>query len=767
MSQSAVVPLARSLSPVQRAILRGLCAVIGACVLAVAARVLFGLGAGLPETIYTQWLMSVTAVSAAVGLVWRVIAVPEQRGVWIPLAAGVVAFALGTVLWAFWLERLEEPPYPSLADPLWLAIYPLAFVSAVLVVRAQIGRIGASVWLDGVIGALAAAAVAGALILGPLTENAEGSFAAVLTSLAYPVGDLLLVGVLVAGLLMSGGRPTVTSSVLAAGFVAFGAADVIYLKSVAAGSYVTGLVPNLLWLSGLALLTLASWRRISLLSGTERLGRLVESVPTVLAVVAVGLLVVDHLIGLDAATVGLAAATLLVALGRLARSAREERFLHASRRDALTDELTGLPNRRALNAAAAALLAPDPDRKVALLLIDLNDFKEVNDTLGHDAGDQLLVGLGRRMARELRPGDLLVRLGGDEFAVLIDGYHDPSDAEAAAWRLLSSLEEPFPIHDIQLRAGASIGIACSPLDGSTPRELLSCADIAMYRAKHARTGVQLHDGALHGTALDRLALAGELDRALADGEIVPHFQPQIDPRTGRLTGVEALARWEHPARGTLAPAEFLSAIEQMNLSRRLTLRMLETATAFASECAGAGLDVPVSVNLAAANLMDEALVGDLADILRIRGLSADQLRLEITEGIVMTDPDRAITLLHRIRALGIGISLDDFGTDNSSLSYLNRLPVDELKIDRSFIADLTTNPRTHAIVASILALAQTLGLRSTAEGIEDRGTLEMLGTMNCNAVQGFYIARPMPGADFIDWANRRHPTQAAPSAADA
>ena len=339
-----------------------------------------------------------------------------------------------------------------------------------------------------------------------------------------------------------------------------------------------------------------------------------------------------------------------------------------------------------------------------------------------------------------------MRLGGDEFAVLIDGYHEPSDAEAAAWRLLSSLEEPFPIYDIQLRAGASIGIACSPLHGRTPRELLSCADIAMYRAKLARTGVQLHDGALHGSALDRLALAGELDRALADGQIIPHFQPQTDPRTGRLTGVEALARWEHPTRGTLAPAQFLSAIEQMNLSRRLTLRMLETATAFAAECVGAGLEVPVSVNLSAANLMDEALVGDLTDILRIRSLPSDRLRLEITEGIVMTDPDRAIALLHRIRALGIGIALDDFGTDNSSLSYLNRLPVDELKIDRSFIADLATNPRTHAIVASTLALAQTLGLQSTAEGIEDLDLRTRMTALGCEIGQGYFFAKAMPAS---------------------
>jgi diguanylate cyclase (GGDEF)-like protein len=756
----ALLPLGRPLRGVQRVILRGLYAVIGACALAIAARTVFGLGAGLPETLYTQWLMSVATVSAAVGLVWRVIAIPEQRCVWIPLAAGIAAYALGAILWAFWLERLEAPPFPSVSDPLWLALYPLSFVSAVLVLRAQIGRIGANLWLDGLVGALSSAAITGALILGAVIESAEGSFAAVLVSIAYPVGDLFLVGILAAGLLMSRWRLTAPTILMAAGFIAFGAADALYLKSVATGALETGLAPNLFWVVGVGLLALSAWHPVPALEGRSALGRLVEAVPTALGIVAVGLLVVDRFTRLDGATLGLAVAALVVALLRLSRSAREERLLHESRREAHTDELTGLPNRRALNAAVRARLTPASARTAALLLIDLNGFKELNDALGHEAGDQLLAGLARRMADALRDGDMLVRLGGDEFAVLIDDCDDPSDAEAAAWRLLTQLEEPFPILDLQVRVGASVGIACAPLHGSSSRELLRRADLAMYRAKTARTGVQTYDGTTDGSSSDRLALAGELDRALAMGEIVPYFQPQVDPRTGRLTGLEALARWEHPDRGTLGPGEFLPAIEQTNLSRRLTLRMLEAATDFAKELAAAGLDAPVSVNLTAANLMDDALVGDLTDILRTRDLSSDRLRLEITEGTVMADPDRAIDLLNRIRALGIGVSLDDFGVDHSSLSYLNRLPVDELKIDRSFIAGLTTDARTAAIVASTLALTQTLDLRSIAEGIEDQDTLELLGAMDCDAAQGFHIARPMPGADILRWAGTgRHPAR--------
>jgi diguanylate cyclase (GGDEF)-like protein len=473
--------------------------------------------------------------------------------------------------------------------------------------------------------------------------------------------------------------------------------------------------------------------------------------PTVLAVTAVALLILDRFRPLAPVTLGLAIATVLVALTRLARSAREERLLHESRRQANTDELTGLPNRRALTAAAEAVLGSSSPQPAALLLIDLNGFKELNDTLGHAAGDLLLKEVGRRMGTCLRPDDLLVRLGGDEFAVLLAGCSEPAEAEAAALRLLSGMRSPFPILGLQLRTSASIGIACAPLHGTTPSALLARADTAMYRAKSARIGVQLYDGSPDGISPDRLALAGELGRALAEGEIVPYFQPQVDPRTRELVGVEALARWEHPVRGTLPPAAFLAAIEQTNLARELTLTMVEMATGRLAQWAAAGVDVAVSVNLAAANLMDDAFVGDVADILRLHDLRPDQLCLEITEGILMADPERAGAVLDSIRALGVGLSLDDFGTERSSLSYLSRLPVNELKIDRSFVRELPRNPRMATIVAATCDLARELGLRSVVEGVEDAETLELVARMGCDSVQGYYVSKPIPGAAFIDW----------------
>jgi diguanylate cyclase (GGDEF)-like protein len=697
-------------------------------------------------------LLWIGAGFAGATLLLRVIVVPQQRWIWLPLALGVSFFAVGAAMWVLWFERLDPPPYPALSDVFLLAIYPLGFLSAMLVLRAQIGRIGMSVWLDGLIAFLATASITGALVVGPLTQGAVGSATAVIVTLAYPLSDLLLVGVVVGSCVMTKWRPGAAFILLGLGFLAYGGADMVYLKGVVtAGAYSVSLVPNLGWLVGVVFLATAAWRPIPALGGREAMGRLAEVLPTILAVTAVALLVLDRFRPLAPVTLGLAIATVLVALTRLARSAREERLLHESRRQANTDELTGLPNRRALTAAAEAVLSSSSPQPAALLLIDLNGFKELNDTLGHAAGDLLLKEVGRRMGTYLRPDDLLVRLGGDEFAVLLAGCSGPAEAEASALRLLSGMRSPFPILGLQLRTSASIGIACAPLHGTTPSALLARADTAMYRAKSARIGVQLYDGSPDGISPDRLALAGELGRALAEGEIVPYFQPQVDPRTRELVGVEALARWEHPVRGTLPPAAFLAAIEQTNLARELTLTMVEMATGRLAQWAAAGVEVAVSVNLAAANLMDDAFVGDVADILRLHDLRPDQLCLEITEGILMTDPERAGGVLDSIRALGVGLSLDDFGTEHSSLSYLSRLPVNELKIDRSFVRELPRNPRTATIVAATCDLARELGLRSVVEGVEDAETLELVERMGCDSVQGYYVSKPIPGAAFIDW----------------
>jgi diguanylate cyclase (GGDEF)-like protein len=424
-----------------------------------------------------------------------------------------------------------------------------------------------------------------------------------------------------------------------------------------------------------------------------------------------------------------------------------ERHLWENRRMAHTDDLTGLPNRRVL-AAALENAVGEP---TGLAVIDLNGFKEVNDSFGHEVGDELLRVVSRRLHEAVRPEDVLVRMGGDEFAVLISGCNDISSAESVAHRLLRAFTDPFAVAGIRIRVGASAGVACDRVDTASARELLRHADLAMYRAKAARTGVVGHDGRRDAGAAERVALMAELGDGLSQGQIVPYYQPQVDIRSGHVVGAEALARWEHPERGVLVPGSFLRAVEQTNLSGALTRSILERAV---SDCAAwkrDGLEVPVSVNLTGADIVDEAFPDLVSGALAEHGLAPDRLCLEITEHFVASDPARALAVLMRLREQGVRLALDDYGIDRSSLSHLDQLPVNELKIDRSFVSQIVSNERTALIVASTIGLAQGLGIRAVAEGVEDQATLDALRTMGSPAIQGFLIARPMSARSLPAW----------------
>jgi diguanylate cyclase (GGDEF)-like protein len=692
------------------------------------------------------------STGAAGSILARLVLVPAQRRVWIPLGIGLASYAVGAVVWTVWIENLAEPPFPSLADALWLLLYPLSYATIVLVVRRQIGRLSASVWLDGLIATLSVAAF-GAALARPLMADATGAPAAVATNLAYPFGDILLAAAVFGGFVLCGWRLTRAWALLAAGFAMFMAADILYLRSLVDAGYVTETLQNLLWGGGLVLLGRAPWMSVRPV-GSGR-SRLAAPVPSAFAVAAVGLLVYDHFFGIDVVSLTLAVSTVMAAMLRLILTVREERHLWDTRRLARTDDLTGLPNRRALADALDRALTSRDSAQVALLVIDLNGFKELNDTLGHEAGDDVLRAVGVRLRGALRPEDMLVRLGGDEFAVLAEDCGSLAGAELVGTKLLRALERSFPVAGISVQIGASVGVACHPEHGRTPSELLKRADVAMYRAKAGHTGVERYDGSQDGRSAERLALAGELGRAIASGQIVPYYQPQIDPRSGRLVGVEALARWDHPQHGVLPPGRFLPAVEQSSLSRLLTLSMVEQAVAHCAGWRREGVDVPVAVNLSAANLVDDAFDLDVAEILERHGLPAERLRLEITENIFLTDPQRALTLLRRLKAMGVLLSLDDFGTRHSSLSHLDRLPVDELKIDRSFVGQLTTDERKAIIVASTVQLAERLGLHAVAEGIEDAATWAALSDMGCPAIQGYLVARPMPERALRAWTHAR------------
>jgi len=429
-----------------------------------------------------------------------------------------------------------------------------------------------------------------------------------------------------------------------------------------------------------------------------------------------------------------------------AHTAAQRALRHQATHDALTD----LPNRAQLrDRLARAWAAGTPP---ALLLLDLDGFKDVNDTFGHDQGDALLREVARRLRGAVRRGDTVARLGGDEFAVALPGA-DAAGAERVARAIRTALDAPFQVGSHVLPIDASVGIALAPAsaDGAALDTLLRHADVAMYAAKRGRLGQQVYDPALDTYSPERLGLIAELRAAIAAGALTLHYQPQVDVRSGRVRGVEALVRWPHPERGLILPDEFIALAEQTGLMAPLTDWVLGEAIRQCGVWRRAGLALTVSVNLSAWNLHDPTLPDRLTEILRASAVLATSLRLEVTETTLMADPQRALAVLTRLSALGVGLAVDDFGAGYSSLAYLKKLPVDELKIDKGFVRELAMDATDAAIVASTVALGHALGLRVVAEGIEDRATWDALAGMGCDVAQGYYLSRPLPSDALARW----------------
>jgi diguanylate cyclase (GGDEF)-like protein len=412
------------------------------------------------------------------------------------------------------------------------------------------------------------------------------------------------------------------------------------------------------------------------------------------------------------------------------------------RRQALHDALTGLPNRTLLHSRADRVLRGD--EPAAMLLIDLDRFKEVNDTLGHDYGDALLVDVSERLQATLRRGDTLARLGGDEFAVLVCGAPDRAAVVELAARLQDALRRPFALRDVAVELEASIGVAFYPEHGETAGALLQRADVAMYDAKRGRRGVATYAPERDPYSADRLGLLAELRRAIECDELVLHYQPKVSLSTGELTGVEALVRWQHPSRGLLSPDEFVPLAERTGAVADLTRWVVDRALKQHCAWREQGIDLPVAVNLAAANIVDVTLPGAVARLLERHDVAGDRLECEISEHTVMADPVRASDVLAALRKLGVRLSLDDFGTGHSSLSYLKRLPLDEVKIDRSFVAGMAEDENDAVIVRSTIDLARNLGLQVVAEGVETAEIMQALAELRCDTAQGYHISRPLP-----------------------
>ncbi|HET9126302.1 MAG TPA: EAL domain-containing protein, partial [Solirubrobacteraceae bacterium] len=486
----------------------------------------------------------------------------------------------------------------------------------------------------------------------------------------------------------------------------------------------------------------------------------------VLAVVAVLVTVKLHLLGLIVLGGFLAITQYL--LGELITSRQRHDRLQAM---ATTDELTGLANRQQFHERIERRISSaeaGDDLRFAVLLMDLDRFKEVNDTLGHIYGDRLLRDLGPRLVQATRERVLVARLGGDEFGILLPrGCDRRAEVSPIAERLLQIAGEPFAIDDLTLEIGASIGVARFPDDGADATALLRCADIAMYAAKEAQTGLKFYTAEQNQHTKRRLSVLSDIRHALTRDEIVVHYQPIVDLEERLVRGAEGLVRWEHPEQGLIHPGAFVQSVEQSGLIGPLTRHVLEHSIAQCAQWRREGRDMSVAVNLSVRNLLDRDLPREIARLLVTYQVPPASLHLEITESMIMTDPERALATVGRLSELGVRLSVDDFGTGYSSLANLRRLPIDDLKIDRSFVSPMLADESDLIIVRSTINLGHDLGLRIIAEGVEDSATLEHLATLGCDLAQGYHLSRPLAADAFGRWLadTPRHTVDGSPPSA--
>jgi diguanylate cyclase (GGDEF)-like protein len=425
---------------------------------------------------------------------------------------------------------------------------------------------------------------------------------------------------------------------------------------------------------------------------------------------------------------------------------------------ALHDSLTGMPNRMLFQQRLVEAIAEcrRSGQKLAVMLIDLDHFKEINDTLGHHFGDLLLQEIGPRLSSVLRDIDLMARLGGDEFGIVLPELPSEDVAMRIADRLIEELETPVSVESLALDVSGSIGIALFPMQANDAEALLRRADVAMYAAKESGGGYELYDDDMDRHNPARLTLIGQVRPALETGEFVLYYQPKVRLSDGRAAGAEALIRWEHPSLGLLPPDEFIPLVEKTVLLRPLTHYVIETVLKQWREWADMGIRIPIAINVSPRSLLDQELPEQVQEQLRRWDVPPAFLRMELTEGFLMGDSGRTSQVLDALSDVGVGLSIDDFGTGYSSLSYLKRLPIEEIKIDRSFVMQMHVDANDFMIVRATVDLGRNLGLRVVAEGVEDLSTFDRLAEFGCDEAQGYYISRPLSAVEFTRWLSVRN-----------
>ena len=696
------------------------------------------------ETFWDGWLFHVATTLPAILAAVKARVQREMRTAWWLVCTGILCNTAANLIFTYHDQNIDPLPFPAWSDLWYLLSYVCFAVALVMITQRQTRDVSKAVRLDGLIIGLSAGAVAVGLFFESILEQSGSTFA-VITGLAYPLFDVVFIVIVVSGLAPARFRPTWSSAAFMVGTVSFAVGDIIYLDQQAVGTYVPATLLECTWILGLLLFGIAGWAPVTTRSTAPvEFSSGAAVIPSLAAAVALVVVAFGLVGSVPMLASWLAIAAIAASLIRVGLTVRELRRANVAHGQARTDELTGIMNRRGFGEELDRRLAARAE--LSVLVLDLDGFKEVNDSLGHQAGDYLLQVLGERFSTAVPPGALVARLGGDEFGLAIPGGRDAAVRTIAA--VHASLERTVTLEDIPVRVGASIGVAQAPIHGTTRSELLRAADVAMYDAKVTQQGTAWYSVEQDPHSRDRLALIEELRTAIESRSFEMHYQPTVDVQSGDVVGMEALIRWNHETRGVLPPDEFVPLAERVGLIPALTRAVLDLSIAHLADVRRKGEELRLSVNISAKDLVDDDLPAYVRSVLTLHGVPPNLLTLEITETALSSDSVRAERTLNALRAEGVRISIDDFGVGYSSMSQLLKLPLDELKIDRSFIANLSGDLRAQAILSATVELGRTLGLDIVAEGIETSDALDEVRRRGVDTAQGFLFSRALPSACF-------------------
>lgn len=695
------------------------------------------------------WLQAGSYLALAIFVVLRPICVRIERRFWIWISLGLTARSIAFIVYLAFVRNLHPTPYPSISDVGWLTMYIFIIFGIVSVAKERFTGVSPSLVLDALTALLALLSIVISFVYPILSQlTAKGvPVRAIIVNLAYPTLDITLLVVAIGTLLAFEWRPPRYIWMFTVGIVMFAIVDDIYLFEIIKGTFHPGSWLASLSLIATSLMAFSAWQPTLETPSTRKSIFPGLALPGAFSLVSLSVLIYATEYKIPAMSVILASGGILAAIIRTTITFQTAKSSAEHRKEARTDDLTGIANRRAFNEALSKLLSkPHKDLQLAVLVIDIDNFKSVNDTFGHHHGDELLIKVASRLNHVMRSGDLLARLGGDEFGAIIRNT-DTKTALTIADRLQATMRRPFKIAFNELDISGSIGVAISPDKTIEATELLQHADFAMYEAKSKRIGICLYQPEMYNTQKKRFESDKRLRQAIENNELLVYFQPLVNLANCNIIGVEALVRWQHPELGVLLPGDFIPQLENAGLMGHLTSSVLDSAIRQAHKWQQLGVDLQLAVNMSVINLLDPLFPESVNRILNANDFDPSRLQLELTEDFFMADPQRARQVISELVKIGAGVMIDDYGTGFSTLGYLKDLEdIRGLKIDKSFVSKLDADSRSRAIVNSTIHLSKALNLEVIAEGVETRSVHEQLIDMGCDMAQGYYYGIATPAS---------------------